>query len=232
MKRTACSVALGLGLILSGCSGGGDGQESNLVTAVGTNLVQSVKASRGRNAPKSGPIIVTRQLLDDTQGEVIEMIPENLGTQDFLIRMDRRTDDRPGVIETWQSSDGAFVTTRDGVVINTRGLGGNLRGSDVASAVSGFDGQGGGGERRMILARNDGLSETVVFSCDVTQLGREVLQIVDQRVSTHHLREDCVYGDVKISNDYWAETGTGRLRKSRQWVSPNFGYAKITRLKN
>ena len=84
----------------------------------------------------------------------------------------------------------------------------------------------------MVIARKDGIAETVSFSCDVTQLGREVIQIVDQRVSTHRMREVCVYRGVQITNEYWAETSGGRLRKSHQWISPEFGYAAITRLKN
>ena len=62
--------------------------------------------------------------------------------------------------------------------------------------------------------------------------GWVLLQIVDQRVSTHRMREVCVYRGVQITNEYWAETSGGRLRKSHQWISPEFGYAAITRLKN
>ncbi len=232
MSRWFICTALGLGMVVAGCSGGGDGSDSNLLSTVSGNLAQTVIARRSSAAISTGPVVVTRQLLDDTPVEVLEMVPDNLGTQDFLLLQDARRDANPRLVETWKSSDNALVTTRDGVVINTRGLGGDLRSSDVSAVVSGFDGHGGGGERRMVIARKDGIAETVTFSCDMTQLGREVLQIVDQRVSTHRMREDCVYGDVQISNEYWSETSSGRLRKSHQWISPQFGYAAITRLKN
>ncbi len=230
MNRWLLGAAIGL--VLAGCSGGGESDDRNLLTTVGSNLSQAVTAKRSSGAVRTGPVVVTRKLLDETPGEVLEMVPDSLGTQDFLLRLDARRDHTPGLIETWKSSDDALVTTRDGVVINTRGLGGNLRSSDVAAIVSAFDGQGGGGERRMVIARKDGIAETVSFACDVTQLGREVIQIVDQRVSTHRMREDCIYRGVRITNEYWAETAGGRLRKSRQWISPEFGYAAITRLKN
>lgn len=233
MRRVYLAGAACLAMILSGCAGGGDGNDSNLISSVGSTLFTTVQ--QGRQARNTGPALridITRELLDETPGEVLEVVPENRGLQDFLALQDRRRDDNPGVIESWRSSDNGVITTRNGVVISTRGFGGGLKSSDVATIIAGFDGQGGGGQRRMEIARADGIAETVVFSCDVTQLGREVIQIVDQRVSTHRLREDCVSGGVKISNEYWAETHSGRLRKSRQWVSPTFGYAAITRLKN
>ncbi len=114
----------------------------------------------------------------------------------------------------------------------TKGLGGDLRSADAIAALAGFDGKGGGGERLLVLDRLDGSAQTVAFACDMTQLGRETIQIVDQRVSTYHMREDCVFENASFTNEYWVETSGGRMRKSRQWVGPTFGYIDFVRLKN
>ena len=86
--------------------------------------------------------------------------------------------------------------------------------------------------RLTTLGRVDGTAQVVLFACDVTQLGREVIQIVGRQVATYRLREDCRFGEHGFSNDYWVETGSGRMRRSRQWAGPSYGYVDLTRLKD
>ncbi|WP_370399539.1 YjbF family lipoprotein [Sulfitobacter sp. JB4-11] len=220
-------ICVSLGL--AGCNGGTGEQPDDALTRVGK---AAVSVYQSWNQPEPQPVVVTRALLDQTPGQVMQAIPDNTGLQDFLRLVARRTDDGPGTIEVWQSSDNAQIILRDGVLVGTRGLGGDMRSAQAGSTLAGFDGQGGGGARLMTLARANGIAQTVEFACDMTQLGPETIQIVDQRVATYRMRETCVRGDVSFTNEYWVETSGGRMRKSRQWAGPVFGYIALERLKN
>lgn len=233
MMRIGLSLALVAGMVLSGCAGGSSDTPKSPLIAASSALIKTAKVRRAqRNAPPPQPIVVTRKLLDETPGEVMQVIPQRTGLQDFMILQARRKDATPGLVEVWKSSDNALMIMRDGVIVGTRGLGGDIRSAQVEAVRSGFDGRGGGGQRIITLDRLDGSAQAVPFSCDVTQLGREVIQIVDQRVSTYRLREDCDYNGNRITNEYWVETGTGRMRKSRQWAGQVLGYVALERLKN
>lgn len=226
--RTGMAL-IGAGFALAACSGGsGEQQESALSTF--SNAAKAVYDSWGQPDPQ--PVVVTRALLDQTPGQVMQTIPDSTGLQDFLRLIAQRRDDGPGLVEVWQSSDNIQFILRDGVLVGTKGLGVDMRSAQAGTTLAGFDGQGGGGARLITLARGDGSGQQVAFACDMTQMGRETLQIVDQRVSTYRMQETCVYGDTTFTNEYWVETSGGRMRKSRQWVSPGFGYIAFERLKN
>lgn len=230
MMHRFCFFALAAGVALAGCSGG-TGSDNTTVDAgraVIGSLSSAVKVSR------DGPrleIDVTRAQLDSTPGAVLQAVPDITGAQDFLRLIARRDDSNPGTVEVWESSDNAQIILRDGVLVGTKGLGGDMRSAQAATTIAGFDGQGGGGQRRITLARLNGTAQTVSFACDMTQLGRETIRIVDQQVSTYRMREECSQGAARFTNEYWVETGSGKMRKSRQWAGPTFGYINLLRLK-
>lgn len=232
MRYLATTLALSAALVLAGCAGGGRERDRSPMLSAGSTLFSSLKARTGPQAAPKPPVKVTRALLDQTPGEVLQVVPESTGMPDFLRLVGRRSDGTPGRVEVWESSDSKQLILREGVLVGTKGLGGDMRSAQAQTVIAGFDGQGGGGERLITLARLDGTAQVVPFSCDVTQLGREVIQIVDRRVATHRLREDCAFGETEFSNEYWVEASNGRMRRSRQWAGPYYGYMEMTRLKD
>lgn len=229
MRRAKGLALIGACLALAACSGGsGPRQDSTLTTF--SKAAKTLYDTWGQPDPQ--PVIVTRALLDQTPGQVMQAIPDRTGLQDFMRLVGQRRDDGPGTIEIWQSSDNAQFILRDGVLVGTKGLGGDMRSAQAGATLAGFDGQGGGGARLITLARGDGTAQAVAFACDMTQMGQETIQIVDQRVSTFRMQETCVYDGISITNEYWVETAGGRMRKSRQWAGPVFGYVALERLKN
>lgn len=231
MMRALSFVVLAAALAVSGCSS--ENRASDPAVAATKALFSSFKAKRASGGKGGTPLVfeILRSQLDQTPGAVMQVIPDNTGAQDFLRLIARRNDGNPGTIEVWQSSDDAQLILRNGVLVGTKGLGGDMRSAEAATTFAGFDGQGGGGQRRITLARLNGTAQTAAFSCDMTQLGRETLQIVDQQISTYRMREDCSYNDASFTNEYWVETGSGRMRKSRQWAGPTFGYINFLLLK-
>ena len=232
MKHFATGLLLIASLTLSACAGGGREEERSPLLSAGSTLFSILKDRTGPEAPAKGRVTVTRTLLDQTPGAVMQVVPENTGLQDFLKRVARRSDGTPGMVEVWQSTDQVQIVLREGVLVGTKGLGGDMRSAQAQTVIAALDGQGGGGERLITLARLDGTAQTVPFACDVTHLGPETIQIVDRRLSVRHFREDCIYGATTFSNDYCAEVGTGKLRRSRQWAGPQFGYMAIDLLKD
>jgi len=232
MKHLATGLLLIASLALTGCAGGGREAERSPLFSAGSTLFTILKARTGPEAPAKGKVTVTRALLDKTPGAVLQVVPEKTGLQDFLQRVAQRSDGTPGTVEVWQSSDQIQVILREGALVGTKGLGGDMRSAEAQTVIAARDGQGGGGERLITLARLDGTAQTVPFACDVTHLGSETIQIVDRRLSARHFREDCAYGETTFSNDYWVEAGTGKIRRSRQWAGPQFGYMAIDLLKD
>ncbi len=232
MMRFSIGTVLAFVLALSGCSGGQKDADKGVFLNAGAAMLEQAKArikGGGKKAPV-GRVVITRALLDQTPGAVMEVIPDRSGLQDFLALIETRNDPYPGTVEVWKSTDNAQLIFRDGVLISTKGLGGEIRSASAQSAINGFDGQGGGGQREYTLDRLDGTAQRVEFACDVTQLGRETIRIVDRAVATYHLKETCVAGSARIENEYWVETGSGRVRKSRQWGGPVIGYFNLLRL--
>ena len=230
MNRIAVCLTLVGTLLVAACSEQ-DGT-GNLLVEAGRGVFDQVRNIGEAEPGPSTPKVVTRQLLDATPGQVLEVIVEGSGQQDFLQLIATRDDGTPGRVEVWKSSDNGQVILREGVLVSTRGLGGDLQSSSAGATIAAFDGRGGGGERVMVFDRQDGTAQTVAFACDAAQLGAETIRIVDQRVPTYHIRETCVADRVRFINEYWVETAGGRMRQSRQWVGPTFGYVRMRRLKN
>lgn len=107
----------------------------------------------------------------------------------------------------------ATVTTRNGVIIATRGLGDDLIAADITDlerAKAGTTPITGQREHRYLRANGD--IQSAVFICNYTQ-------------TVQHGTEDCTGARRKIKNHY---TQT----KTRQWIGPNLGYAQTLSLKN
>ena len=173
----------------------------------------------------AGEYVVATKTFDNT------LLPGSVKVTGGLGWVAQRSDGTPGTVEVWQSSDQIQVTLREGVLVGTKGLGGDMRSAQAQTVIAARDGQGGGGERLITLARLDGTAQAVPFACDVTHPGPETIQIVDRRLSARHFRENCAYGDTTFSNDYWVEAATGKIRRSRHWAGPQFGYMAIDLLK-
>ena len=231
MCRSRLSL-VAIAFVIAGCSGGSNsGTDTDLALAAGQAVLDAVR-TRGAGDGSAISVAPTRADLDATPGQILQVTPEDRGGTDFLQLIATRQDDFGRQVEVWQSSDKAHLILRGGVLVGTKGLGGDIRSAEAGAATSGFDGTGGGGERIVVIDRTDGTAQTVAFSCDMTQLGTEVIQIVDQRVTTRHMREECATKNARFTNDYWVEPGRERVRKSRQWAGPRLGYYDMVLLKN
>lgn len=216
----------GLGaLLLAACSGGTDRPtlHAQLFGAVRDEIA-------ARTAPEVQRPPLTRASLDTVELAAIEVTLEQSGTQAYLFEQLVRRDDAPGRITVWRTEDDVTLALREGVLIATRGLGGDLLSSAV-QVETGRPGPAGGGAHVMHVAARDNKAVPIRLACDLEDLGATTITIVERAHPVRHLRETCETVDgARVVNDYWVETRGGLVWQSRQWAGPTIGYLRIRQL--
>lgn len=222
MRRAVCTLAL---LILTGCSGGTEDVPLELeVIAAGREALGQFRAPP---PPERPPL--RRADLDVLEGSFLEAIHERTGQLAYLYVNARRTDRTPGQIVVWRSDDDITLATRNGVLIETRGLGGDLLSSTVRVAGT-RPGPASGGRHVQMIASLDNRQVPLALSCDLVDLGPEVIEIVEIRHPVRHLQQRCQGGNGTVTNDYWVDASAGLIWQSRQWAGPHIGYLRLRRL--
>jgi hypothetical protein len=202
---------------------------------VGTlvSLPAAIKADVARRREGiQPPVTVTPAMLAATKEAALQVNPLSLGGSNFLKRSVQRRDGQPGIVEVWRTSENQQLFLRGGVLIGSRGLGGDILSSDVSSALSAFvSGMSKQGQRRYVISRGDHASGDIVLQCSYRFMGLGETLVVDQVYRTQHFREQCKAPNISISNDYWVQPESGTVRKSRQWAGPTVGYFEMILLK-
>ncbi len=183
-----------------------------------------------RRAPKQERPPLTRALLDTLGSPYIEVTLEANGIFAYLQPQLVRRDNGPGEVIHWVTEDQVTVTLRDGILIATRGLRGDLLSSSTLARSGGAQGPEGTGTRLFDLRFGDHESKTLEMACEVVDLGAENLEIVELTYATRHLQERCDGASGRIANDFWVDSRTGRVWQSRQWAGPLNGYIRIRQL--
>ena len=167
---------------------------------------------------------------------LIQVNPDIRGGSDFLRRVQSRRDSTGGQFEIWESSDKAQIFLRNGVVVGSRGVGGDIISADAASTGRALEQRAlSEGLRSFVVSDGDNTTTDYRFLCKVTNRGREKISVSNQSFDVDRLQEVCVDADDganKLRNDFWVERATGLVRKSRQWMGPRVGYFEIILLKN
>lgn len=227
------SLCIGLiATLLAGCSSTSD--ETNNLAQLWFGSVRALVSPSSETAPQ--PVVVTPDMLARTKVAALQLNAENTGGTDFLKRVSRRSDSYAGTVEIWSSSLGVQVFLRNGVIVGSRGLGGDMISADADVTVRALQARANrSGPRRYVVSDGDSTTTDMVFECTVRNMGVQNITIVNQVFKTHHLQENCTGGpggDKTLKNDYWVETGTGLVKKSRQWIGPTIGYFEAILLKN
>lgn len=224
------SALTAVALLLGACS---DAPQQNTTVASVLALPSQIKAevARRRAGPQP-PVTVTPGMLAATKEAALQVNPLSLGGSNFLKRALRRTDAQPGTIEVWRTSDKAQLFLRDGILIGSRGLGGDILSSQISVAQRAFQsGSTVSGQRSFVMSRGDHASGEMVLNCIYQYLGAAKTQVVDRVYDTQHFRESCSNATVRITNEYWRQPNSGVMRKSRQWAGPSVGYFEMILLK-
>lgn len=211
-------------LVLAGCSSGTD-----TPTLYGQIFQAARSEAAARQAPKTPPKIYSRAELDRIEGSFLEVRREDNGQQAYLYAALTRRDGQPGKITVWRAADPVWLATRNGMLIATRGLGGDIL-SGTAPARGDTAGPAGGANRVFHIRGGENDAIPVAFSCTLADLGAQTIEIVGRRHATRHLREHCAGDDGQVVNDYWVSPDRRLVWQSRQWAGPQTGYLRLRRL--
>lgn len=208
--------------LLAACQGGVDAPTVQL------QILEAAEAAiRAKAAPPPPRPALTRATLDRLDGAFLEATREGTGQTAILgVNLTRR-DGSPGRITVWRAEDDVTLAMRNGVLIATRGLGGDVISSEVQVAGD-TPGPARGGQRVQYIQALDNKAVPVRLRCDLADLGPETITIVERRHATRHLRETCRGESGTVVNDYW--TGGGVVWQSRQWAGPFVGYLQTRQL--
>ncbi len=133
-----------------------------------------------------------------------------------------------GSRNTWVSAEGVSITLEGGVVIATRGLGGDLMGAEAPVKGNGLRNPSNHLRTHDFL---NGLGQITrrEFRCETFFWKDETLEISDRRYETKAFREVCEGAQNRFTNTYWL-TSDGTIQQTRQWISPEVGHIGYQRL--
>lgn len=226
LPRAALLIALTTLVALSGCTKGPE--EASGAIELG-RAIRTLIAERRADPP--APLQINRAFLDQFPQPHLEIIVEASEVTGYLGLVLSRRDDLPGQITTWSAADNSALTFRNGMLIATRGLAGNLISASVP-AQEGRPGPAQGGERRYHLRAGNNQEQVITLACDITDLGPQNLEIYERIYATRHLQEHCEGRSKEgrptvVVNDYWVDSQNQKVWKSRQWAGPEIGYLRI-----
>jgi hypothetical protein len=202
---------------------GNDTESTSAFKDVKTFAASAVKGKK--DGAKKEDAGLTRAALDAAGVPSIRASIKNRGAVALLgVRVNR------GDLVTWETSDGSAITLRQGLLIETRGLGADLMSAAVPSPAQLVS---PGGTHTRVHYYLDGEDNTIRrdYSCEMSLVGPETIEIVERSYATIHVTETCRSAAGKITNQYWFESN-GNIRQSLQWVSRGVGYLKLEELKD
>lgn len=164
---------------------------------------------------------VSRADIEKSREPVMKLRVPSRGIETFLTIRDRRGD-----VVQWFSADGMLFSFRGDVLIETRGLGADLMSS--AAPQSGQIAAGGGYRRSYFFMDADDQTGRRDYTCATSTDGSEAVTIYGRSHSTRKVSETCERDGGRLTNHYWLEGG--KVRKSREWVSPGIGQIEFERV--
>jgi hypothetical protein len=210
--------------ILAAC--GNEKREGQpLAATVGAMAVSTVAEMRARRsgvapAAKAAP---SRADIEKAGVPVLRATIPNRGSDTFLTILDSRDD-----VTTWKTRDGTTFALRNGILIQTRGLGPDLMSSNVPT-VGQLLQNGGTHQRQYFFLGSNDQSTRRTYDCTVTVVGTEEIEIFSRKHQVTHVTEACVRQQSgPITNEFWIEGQA--VRKSKQWASALTGFIEFERV--
>lgn len=120
------------------------------------------------------------------------------------------------VYRTWVGNDGITLTTKNGMIIETRGLGFDLMASDVDEPLARVLGSGSGGTATRVQTYLDGENQEFnrSFLCEYEPAG------------SGSIIETCLSTNLTVKNQYWISNQAG-IWRAKQWVGDENGTIQI-----
>ncbi|MES2916626.1 MAG: YjbF family lipoprotein [Pseudomonadota bacterium] len=206
---------------LAGC-GNDTGAQNPVASAVGQMAKAGLSKGRGGKAaasPAAAP--ASRQDLAAYGKPILRVRSERLGQDGFLTLADAKAN-----VLTWTAQGQATFSLRDGVLIQTRGLGADLMSAEAPSLAQLTS--GASYTRVYFFLGEDDRGTRRTYDCVASAAGREQVTVVEKVHAVTRVSELCTRPNSKVANEFWIEGKT--IRKSRQWASSRVGYVEFERV--
>jgi len=126
--------------------------------------------------------------------------------------------------ETWISLDKLSLGMKNGMIIATRGTGGDQLAGDPSQTLAALKaGRSGVTERFVTLLNGESQAETLAFRCEVERQRQADVDLGPYTADTDFFYETCRNGQIRFRNLFWVERGSRNLVQSRQWISETVG---------
>lgn len=193
---------------------------------VAASLGTMAKASLSNlKAKKAGggaaPAQVSRADLEKYGTPILRVTSTVLGQDGFLTISDAKAG-----VQTWATPDEVSFSLRNGVLIQTRGLGADLMSADVPTVAQ--LAAGASYKRMYFYLGADDAGTRRTFDCVAKVVGQETIEVIGRSYSVTHVTETCNQSGGVRTNEFWIEGGA--IRKSRQIASAQIGYLDFERV--
>ncbi len=217
--RQVFQITAACAMVVAVAACGNDKGEPSPMATAAAGLAKSTLArvtGKGAAAQPTASTQPTRAELENYGLPILRAVIESRGA-DALVTIT----DTKGRVVTWSTTDGTSFALRDGVLIQTRGLGPDLMSAAVPPS-SALRQNGSSHQRSYFFLGEDDQSMRRDYTCTVSLVGTERVQIYGREHEVIYMNEVCVRPEGKITNQFWFEGPA--IRKSRQWASPGTGY--------
>lgn len=193
-----------------------------VAVAVGAVAKATLGRVTGKRAAEAAPAPVTRADIEKYGIPILRAVIPSRGADALLTIGDSK-----GEVITWTTTDGTTFTQRNGVLIQTRGLGPDLM-SAQAPSVGQLLQDAGTHQRVYFFLGGDDQGTRRTYDCTVSLVGKENIEIFAKTHNVTHVTETCTRPQGRIENEFWIEGAT--VRKSRQWTSGGAGFIDFERV--
>lgn len=213
------AIALGLSALLALTACGNDTEKASNGEIFRALTSGATSKMKGQSA---APTPIARALVSQALAPVLLATLDKTGQQALLAEIRSS-----GGVETWSSVDDVTISLRNGVVVATRGLGADLMAASVPSVTRNSTGSH---TRVHTLLNGEDQAVQTQFICTFRNAGTQTITVVELSYATTQITESCSADGQSFENQYWV-SGSGLIRKSLQWLSPDLGYITVEDLK-
>lgn len=215
MRGVLCMIAVSL----AGCGTLNQNQ-------IGTTVISAVaqRITGGQTATQAAAPTVTRQELEAQGLETLQVTLESGNAIAIVVKVGENR----GKL-TWVTSEGIGITTENGMLIATRGLGQDLMAADTDEVYRALQNRRGMAVRVHDYLNNLNRIDRRSFQCEISPAGSAQIVIFGVQHATVKVDEVCTNPELEFTNSYWIDS-SGTIWQSRQWISPDLGHLEIQRL--
>jgi hypothetical protein len=222
LNFTARLLAAATVLALVASCGNDGGSANPVASAVGQMAKAGLAKGKGAKAatgPAAAP--VGRAELAAFGKPILRVTSAALGQDAFLTIADAK-----GAVVTWTAQGAATFSQRDGILIQTRGLGSDLMSAEAPSLAQLTS--GASYPRAYFFLGEDDRGTRRSYDCVASVVGRETIEVMGKSHTATKVTETCSRPNSQVINDFWIEGKA--IRKSRQWASARVGYVEFERV--